>query len=474
MIIIISDYIAGQVKAHHAENRMKYLNLSFVMIILLMEATLSIAHNGAKYEPPNGKIYHGVGWQTQAQNEYAEMFSDSTQPLLFQVMSALPGYMRRGGMTVNNLLSAFRQEHIDQRSQYIELSTHLFLDDEPIDNEFVETDRYDGYIDTLAIALAEYGRPVFLRIGLEMNGSWNGYTPYVFPVAFRKLVTGLRDRDVENFAAVWCYEPDAPADFADSSRQGWRWYPGDDVVDWFGLDPFDVDHFDPDEPDSVETRGGWGLSKKGRTEKFLRFAEERGKPVYLNELSARHVWITPYDEDVDSTHGEVDWNYWFAPFFEFLDDHPNIKAFNYINLDWTRYETWEHWGEARLQINDYIEEHWVQRLSSDRFLHAGYDVEQHLTAPFKSVVMPTKFQLTVYPNPFNSVLHIEYYLQSGEDVSFELLDLTGRLLWTNSHGFRTAGSHHAYLNGNNIPSGQYQLRLNSTGAQHLRKITLIR
>jgi len=334
------------------------------------------AHYGARYEPPDGTTYHGVGWHSASQIAYGEMFPDSLQPLLHQSMVPLPGYMRRGGMTVAGLLRAFAPGHFDSETQYPEISVHFSLEGDPVDNEFADSDQYDGYIDTMAIALREFGRPVFLRIGLEMNGGWNGYTPWVFPRAYRKLVEGLRENGVDNFATVWCYEPDAANDFADSTRAGWKWYPGDDVVDWFGLDPFDADHFDPNEPDSVEQRGRMVISKKGKTEQFLRFARERRKPVYLNELSARHVWITPHDEDVDSTHGEVDWNYWFAPFFEFLDNHPNIKAFNYINLDWTQIDRWEHWGDARLQINEYIRDHWVEALSDERFLHSGFQIEE--------------------------------------------------------------------------------------------------
>jgi|GEM_PF-2429242 len=358
---------------------MKFLTaIIFLMAILSPTAN---AHYGAKFEPPDGKIYHGVGWQVQAQNAYSEMMPDTLQPLVFQMMSDLPGMMLRGGMTVENLLRMFRAEHINQESQYIELSTHFKRNGETVDEQFLNQDALDGYIDTLAIAIREYGRPIFFRIAYEVNGGWNDYHPFILPLAFRKLVLGLRERGVENIATVWCYEPDAPDDFADSTNRGWKWYPGDDVVDWFGLDPFDVDHFDPDLPDSVEQRERMVITKKGKTEKFLRFAEERGKPVYLSELSARHVWITPHDEEIDSTHGEVDWEYWFEPFFQFLDEHPAIKGFNYINLNWTQYNQWEGWGDARLQINEYIRDHWIEQIADEKFLHAGYEISNEDNPP---------------------------------------------------------------------------------------------
>ncbi len=366
-----------------------------ILSLLLLTAGVFLslnarAHYNAKYEPPDGGFYHGVGWQLQAQSDYQEMMPDSLQPLVFQMMSDLPGMMRRGGMTVEGLLRAFHAEHIDRESQYIELSTHFKRDGETVDDVFANTDELDGYIDTLAAAFRRYGRPIFFRIAYEVNGAWNAYHPYILPRAFRKLVEGVRERGADNFATVWCYEPDAPGDFADSTgRGGWKWYPGDDVVDWFGLDPFDADHFDPDEPDSIQRGDRWVLTKKGKTEKFLRFAHARGKPVYLNELSARHVWITPHDEDVDSTRGEVDWNRWFEPFFAFLDNHPAIKGLNYINLDWTRFDQWEHWGDARLQINEYIRDRWIDRLSGERFLHAGYEIPEPEEPPDRERIVWT-------------------------------------------------------------------------------------
>jgi len=446
-----------------------------ITIITLVSAALSItyAHYGARYEPPDGRTYHGVGWHNLSQIEYFNIFPDSLQPILVQFMSPLPGdVQRRGGMTVERLMNGFQAEHIDEDRQYSEMSVHFTDNTNTLDTTFALTDRLDGFIDTMAIAFRQHNRPIFLRIGGEMNGAWNGYTPWVFPLAFRKLVEGLRDRDVENFASIWCYEPDAPDDFADSTREGWKWYPGDDVVDWFGLVPFDVDHFDPDTPDSVEQRERWVISKKGKTEKFLRFAEARGKPVYLNELTARHVWITPYDEEVDSTHGSVDWEAWFAPFFEFLDNHPGIKAMNYINLDWTQYDHWEHWGDARLQINEYIRDRWVEELSGERFIHAGYEIPQAVYD--NAEVVPEDFNLSTYPNPFNSYSTIKFELDRTANTTISLYDLNGRRMADLVTGQFSAGSHSFIWDAGDLPSGLYLIRLTTPGRSHSVKAALVK
>jgi hypothetical protein len=235
-------------------------------------------------------------------------------------------------------------------------------------------------------------------------------------LAFRKLVTELRARGVPEFATVWCYEPDAPADFADSTGPGWKWYPGDDMVDWFGLDPFLMEHFNPALPDTL--RGE--ITPKGRSEAFLRFAQERQKPVYLDELSASHVFILPDSLDPQGDSGRADWGYWFAPFFEFVANHPDIKGWNYINLDWTRYETYREWGDARLEINTEIRTRWVDSLLSARFLNAGHDLAAGVAEKPESGSPHGRFGSTV----IRAVLRMHEGRQAG--CRAELLDASGR------------------------------------------------
>ena len=336
---------------------------------LTLFAATTLGYYGAKFEPPDGFIYHGCGWDGySSQAYYDSLFPTGHDPLMLQVMSEMPGTR---WFDVPHLVQSLTRNIVHPDSQYIEFGLHFRGNDSTmLDSVFALTATMDHYIDTVAIALQTVNRPFFLRIGFEFNGYWNPYHPYLFPLAFRKLVTELRARGVPEFAAVWCYEPDAPADFADSTGPGWKWYPGDDVVDWFGLDPFDMDHFNPALPDTERGQ----LTPKGRSEAFLRFAEERGKPVYLNELSARNVFIVHDSLDPQGDSGRADWYYWFEPFFQFAANHPDIKGWNYINLDWTRYETYREWGDARLEINTEIRTRWVDSLVSSRFLNAGHDI----------------------------------------------------------------------------------------------------
>ena len=435
---------------------------------LFLFASAASAHYGARFEPPDGTILHGCGWNGyDSQANYNAMFPPAHHPLILQAMADMPGTR---GLDVARVIQALTEPVVHPDSQFIEYGLHFRDGDGMLDSVFALTTDMDHYIDTLAMAFLTVNRPFFLRIGFEFNGAWNPNHPYIFPLAFRKLVFELRARGVNNFASVWCYEPDAPADFADSNAQGWKWYPGDDAVDWFGLDPFDMEHFNPALPDTY--RGE--ITKKGKSEAFLRFAEQRGKPVYLNELSARNVNIVADSLDPEHAEGQADWAYWFMPFFQFVNNHPAIKGWNYINLDWTRYETYETWGDARLEINAYIRDHWVDSLLSARFLNVGYDITQQVPAGDVPLSWPTAISLSAYPNPFNSSARISLDLPALAVTEVAVFNLLGQRAALLHAGFLPSGHHSFDLDGSALPSGSYLVRVTQGSSLQYRRIVLVR
>ncbi|MFC1501878.1 T9SS type A sorting domain-containing protein [bacterium] len=439
---------------------------------LLISIFPTLNAQDALYEPAEWRTYHGVGWGSSGQTAYHALFPDSLQPLLYQNIFSIPGNVNRP-LTVNALLGHLAPNHMDPDMQFAELSVHFADTSQILDSAFAFTDQYDHYIDTLAEAFQLHDRPFFFRIGLEMNGDWNGYTPWIFPAAFRKLVQELKVRGVNTFASVWCYEPDAISDFADSTEQGWKWYPGDDVVDWFGLDLFDADHFDPDEPDST----GGRITKKGRSEAFLRFAMERSRPVYLNELSARNVFITPDAQDPDSSDGKHDWDYWFKPFFKFLSEHPNVKAFNYINLNWTLIPQYAHWGDARLEINSTIREGWLAEMKNTRFLHKGTDILNPTGILMDYSVKnsaPGQNLITAHPNPFNAATQIQFFLSKNENIQLIIYNLRGQHIHTLYNGDLPAEQHTFQWVPDNLPAGMYFVQLKTGTDISIRKVILLK
>ncbi len=100
--------------------------------------------------------------------------------------------------------------------------------------------RYDRYIRQSATAAAAWGRPLLLRFAQEMNGNWypwgygvDGNTPRQFRVAWHHIFSIFRERGADNVEWVW-----SPNEDAGGGHPLAIFYPGDEFVDWVGLDGF--------------------------------------------------------------------------------------------------------------------------------------------------------------------------------------------------------------------------------------------
>ncbi|MFH0919169.1 MAG: glycosyl hydrolase [Fibrobacterota bacterium] len=93
---------------------------------------------------------------------------------------------------------------------------------------------FDGYIRSWAREAVRFGKPFFLRPGHEMSNPWYswsqqyGNTPGAFKAFWQRVYRLFQEEGARNAAFVW--NPYTPADTA--------FYPGDDFVDWIGLDIF--------------------------------------------------------------------------------------------------------------------------------------------------------------------------------------------------------------------------------------------
>jgi hypothetical protein len=322
----------------------------------------------ALLEPENGKVYHGACLMTYESAEdpigpYLSALNDSSlHPAVRSFFFTIPGE-RGPDNTLKGLMQFLKSA--DSIGFIPELSL-FFMDKNGATDSIIATSSiHDWIIDSIITLCKNYGKRMFVRIGGEFNGSgqgWNGggYHPHLYVKLFKKVVDKFSNKGFrDSIATVWCYEPDAPNDFDSVDSQGALWYPGDEYVDWFGLDVFDTSHFDQSLP-NFDRRG---ITKKGKSERFLALARNKAKPVYLNETSAKGINITP-----DSLDGINDWNSWFKKFFEFIDSHEEIKGFNYINALWPQ-NAYPGWGDARIQNNKFIISKYVEKLKEPKYIH---------------------------------------------------------------------------------------------------------
>ncbi len=199
--------------------------------------------------------------------------------------------------------------------------------------------KYDSEIIFLIKSFKKIKNTSYLRIGYEFDRKGK-YIPEDFVRAWKHIVNLIRKNNAKNILTVWCacpYKGTAPIE---------PYYPGDDYVDWFGINVFGVEHFKDNKYKPVEN--------------FLKLAKKHKKPVMVGESSPARIGVDK---------GKESWNKWFKPYFEWIYAHPIIKAFCYINWDWGKDWKQPEWGNCRIEENEDVKKRYVEELSKNKFIH---------------------------------------------------------------------------------------------------------
>ena len=80
----------------------------------------------------------------------------------------------------------------------------------------------------------------------------------------------------------------------------------------------------------------------------------------------------------------------------------------------------------------------------------------------ESTLRPTKYEVSNYPNPFNSKTHISYSLPEASKVSIKLFDLMGKEIKTLVSTDKAAGTYSFEFDGSTLAGGVYYYRLSAT------------
>lgn len=155
----------------------------------------------------------------------------------------------------------------------------------------------DQQIEALFNKLNNYNRPVLLSLGFDVA---TGYTPDEYVSAWQKLYGLNQAKGGTTVALVWEITSCEDSDLAE-------WYPGDQSVDWVGAPYCD------------------GLSPA------IQFSREHLKPVILTAAP---------------TNSQADWETWYAPFFQFINNNNDvIRAVKYNNSIDLNAEILKRWKE---------------------------------------------------------------------------------------------------------------------------------
>jgi mannan endo-1,4-beta-mannosidase len=97
---------------------------------------------------------------------------------------------------------------------------------------------YDGYLRSYADSVRDFGHPVIIGFGHEMNASWYrwGYghvPPATFVAAWRHVVTLFRGQGAGNVTWLWTLQANTPGTGPVRS-----WWPGANYVTWVGIDGY--------------------------------------------------------------------------------------------------------------------------------------------------------------------------------------------------------------------------------------------
>jgi len=97
---------------------------------------------------------------------------------------------------------------------------------------------FDGYLRSYADAVRDFGHPVVIGFGHEMNATWYpwGYQhvrPATFVAAWQHMVDVFRQQGAGNVTWLWTIQADIPGSGPISS-----WWPGAKYVTWVGIDGY--------------------------------------------------------------------------------------------------------------------------------------------------------------------------------------------------------------------------------------------
>lgn len=164
--------------------------------------------------------------------------------------------------------------------------------------------RWDRYIREWAEGVRDWGRPIAVRFGQQMNGSWfpwaegvNGNQPGQYADAWRHVHRIFEEVRASN--VTWVWSPNVG--YIGSAPLGGL-YPGEDHVDWVGIDGYNGG--------SQLPWGGWVSAEHLLQSTISELRSFTGKPLVLTEVASTEVggdkaaWIRELLDTV-AGHGDL-------------------------------------------------------------------------------------------------------------------------------------------------------------------------
>ena len=212
----------------------------------------------------------------------------------------------------------------------------------------------DAYLERFVDDMVALDHPVMLRFASEMNGEWTPYhgNPQRYKEAFRMVYRATRR--APKVALLWC-----PNTIPRQNIE--EYYPGDDLVDWVGVNFYSVPFLDND-----RSRPGELIHPTDHLRYVYDLYASR-KPIAIGEWAASHQSSATTKPMVEFAKTKISQLYGSLP-----TRFPKVKMVNWYSSNNLR-----HASPSR-QLNNYqvtepqeLLEHYSSAVSSPYFLGAG-------------------------------------------------------------------------------------------------------
>jgi hypothetical protein len=80
----------------------------------------------------------------------------------------------------------------------------------------------------------------------------------------------------------------------------------------------------------------------------------------------------------------------------------------------------------------------------------------------------------LYPNPAVNNFTVAFELESKKDITMEITNVIGQVLWSKNYGTLGSGSYSYKIDTHELPSGIYQLHIKSNEGTVTRKVSVVK
>jgi hypothetical protein len=379
---------------------------------LVLLSTISFGQSRAKFEPPDGRVIHGLGqytaiFYTDSENwQQVEEYQNAVKnmPVIYSVYTSIDPYIRRiSSPDYNDIITNHQYPYLLVVGLTLHDSTTLITGTFNVHVESILNGSLDTQIREVANNLKAIESPVFLRPGFEFGSGNAGahsdpdLNASDFKSIWLHLYNIFQEEGVGNIAWIWNTVNPQLFNYME-------WYPGDEFVDWWGINYFTA-----------------GQISSG--DNFLTAAAEHNKPIMICESS-------PIENN--GTINASNWQNWFEPYFAKIDEYPNIKAFIYIHDPWDR-GPFVSWPDSRITSNETIKSNYTMQLSDSIYVH----IDEYLSNPgilegnsnaMGEVINVATYHLSLknYPNPFNISTKIKWQYTPSHTFYLDIYNVVGQ------------------------------------------------